>query len=278
MTEISSAGIGVGGEPAALVYPVHPSLIPLGEAHAGRYRLRFARGPEDLDQILRLRFEVFNLELGEGLDSSFATGRDEDRFDQTCHHLLVELEDGSIIGTYRMQTLVMAQEGCGFYSAGEYDLGALPRMVQEQSMELGRACIHHEHRNKQVLFLLWRGLALYVQSTRNRYFFGCSSLTSTNPEDGVRLYRQLRAANQVHPEISVQPLPAFRCTEDEAQLQLPPPPPEQEVHIPRLFRTYLRYGAKIIGAPALDREFGTVDFLVLLDVAELSEKSRALFF
>ena len=177
-----------------------------------------------------------------------------------------------------MQTLQMAQEGCGFYSAGEYDLSTLPQTVLDQGIELGRACIHHEHRNKQVLFLLWCGLALYVQSTRNRYFFGCSSLTSTDPEEGARLYRQLRAENLIHPAIRVAPLPDFRCVADDAELLLPPPPPGQEVHIPKLFRAYLRHGAKIIGAPAIDREFGTVDFLLLVDVENLPERTRAMFF
>jgi len=32
--------------------------------------LAFARGPEDLDALLRLALRVFNLELGEGLESS----------------------------------------------------------------------------------------------------------------------------------------------------------------------------------------------------------------
>ena len=38
----------------------------------------------------RLRFEVFNLELGEGLAASHATGFDVDPFDEFRDHLIVE--------------------------------------------------------------------------------------------------------------------------------------------------------------------------------------------
>jgi hypothetical protein len=36
------------------------------------------------------------------------------------------------------------------------------------------------------------------------------------------------------------------------------------------FRLLIPPGAKVLGPPAIDREFKTIDWLVLLDVAELS--------
>jgi putative hemolysin len=35
---------------------------------------------------------------------------------------------------------------------------------------------------------------------------------------------------------------------------------------------YLRYGAKLIAPPAIDRAFGTIDFLTLIDTAQLDPK------
>jgi putative hemolysin len=40
--------------------------IPTFEIAEGHYRVRFARTPEEIDAALKLRSEVFNLELGEG--------------------------------------------------------------------------------------------------------------------------------------------------------------------------------------------------------------------
>jgi putative hemolysin len=45
-------------------------------ADVGRYRLRLAETPQEREAACRLRFRVFNIELGEGLDSSYETGLD----------------------------------------------------------------------------------------------------------------------------------------------------------------------------------------------------------
>lgn len=244
----------------------------IGMARRGRYTARLAEGVGDLDAVLRLRFEVFNLELGEGLAASYATGRDHDRFDETCHHLLVEDEStGEAVGTYRIQTAEMASRGGGFYSDTEFDLSGLPGEILRSSVEVGRACIDRQHRNTAVLFLLWRGLAAYMVATEKRYLFGCSSLTGQDPAAGCRAFRKLEAAGSVHPDLRVFPRPGFECSAGG-------PAFEGDIRIPVLFRTYLRHGAKVCGPPALDREFGTIDFLTLLDIRDLPGEARRLYF
>ena len=64
-----------------------------------------ARSADEVRAAQRLRFEVFNLELSEGLAESHFTGLDIDPFDAICQHLVVEhVSTGEIIGTYRLQT------------------------------------------------------------------------------------------------------------------------------------------------------------------------------
>ena len=90
-------------------YPIHPECIPPGDDTAGRYTISFAKDPGELDEVLRLRYQVFNLEMGEGLETSRITQRDLDPFDPTFHHLLIrDNERSQVVGTYRMQTLEMA--------------------------------------------------------------------------------------------------------------------------------------------------------------------------
>jgi putative hemolysin len=259
--------------PKRIGYPVRPELLPAVEAEAGRYVVRVARTPEELDAVLRLRFEVFNLELGEGLDSSFLTRRDEDEFDATSHHLLVcEREGGRAVGTYRLRTA--DAEARGFYSAGEFNLACLPPQVAVESVEIGRACIAREHRNTQVLFLLWRGLAAYLGHNRKRYFFGCCSLAGTDGREGLRVLDYLEREGYMHPTFYVPPRAGFECDVDE----------EVGTHgdgapsVPKLFRSYLRFGAKVCGPPALDRAFKTTDFFVVFDANEMDAKTRRLFF
>ena len=246
---------------------------PSFELVQGRYRVGFARSREEVESALRLRYEVFNLELGEGLDGSRATGLDEDAFDAVCDHLLVQdLVKGRTIGTYRMQTYEMASSNRGFYSAGEFDLRCLPVAVLEQSVEVGRACIAKDYRNRQALYLLWRGLAGYMRERRKRYLFGCSSLTSQDPAVGLKALEQLERKGHVHSDWRVPPHPRMDCRREESA------PLAAEVKLPILFTTYLRYGAKVLGPPALDRDFKTIDFLTLLDLATLPPDLHRLFF
>ncbi len=268
----SSAPITRRHRPAgAPPFPAAPDGIPTGVIRAGSYSLRFATTPADLDLILRLRFEVFNLELHEGLDTAFATGRDEDEFDALFHHILVwHHPSGRCVGTYRMQTAAMARDASGYYSAGEFALHSLPAEVLEHSVEIGRACVAREHRTGRVLHLLWRGLAEYLSWNRCHGLFGCCSLTTQDLGLGGRAYRHLQHLGAEHPDLRVEPLPGLEC-------ELPASHGEP-VHIPALFQSYLNLGARILGPPAIDRLFKTIDFLVLLDVRELEAHAYQSFF
>jgi len=255
-------------------FPVSPESLPDRELEEGRYVLRFARSHEDLDAVQRLRFEVFNLELQEGLDTSHETGRDMDHFDPVCHHLMVlEKATGEVVGCYRMQTSEMAAQNLGFYTQTEFVLDGFPASVIDNSMEIGRACVAKAHRSTQVLFLLWKGLALYVTANRCRFLFGCSSLTSQDPEEGKAFMDHLVFHDHLHPIYQIQPQPGFECyPTDMANVA------KRKVRVPPLFRIYLRHGAKVCGPPAIDREFRTIDFLVLFDVDSMSKKMFETFF
>jgi putative hemolysin len=246
-------------------YPPSPSQLPNFRAATARYRARFAESEDDLLSIQRLRYEVFNLELGEGLATSHVSRLDRDRFDLQCHHLLVEdVDGGAIVGTYRMQTSEMAEGGAGFYSMGEFDFSAWPRSIIDASVETGRACIAREHRHRQVLLLLWKGLASYAFSNAKRYIFGCCSLTTQDEALAWRAWEYLRQHGHCDSSLPLPALERCRCACDEADLR-----GWQDVKLPQLFRTYLRYGAKIVGEPAIDREFQTVDYLALVDMRAL---------
>lgn len=236
----------------------------------GPYRLRFARSDRDLDAICRLRFDVFNVELCEGLDESEAARRDLDPYDVQCDHLLVEkAASGCVIGTYRLQVKEMADAGRGFYSADEFDLDCFPAHVLADAVELGRACISREHRNTRVLYLLWRGLAAYVLWNGRRYFLGCSSLTTQDHGVGLQALDQLREGGHLSLDFHVRPRAGFECD--------PTAERPARVKFPTLFRTYLRHGACACGPPAIDRRFKTIDFLTLLDVFQLPPKTWASF-
>jgi putative hemolysin len=233
------------------------------------YVARLARSANEVQRAQRLRFEVFNLELNEGLAESHFNGLDIDSFDAVCEHLIVEhIATGEVVGTYRLQTGSSAAANIGYYSEREFDFEPY-ESLRTQMIELGRACVHADHRNFNLLHLLWRGIANYAREHNARFLVGCSSLTSQNPGEGMAMYRQLSTRFLVRPELRTMPLPTFTCHPDLEVSAVKPP---------KLMRAYLGIGAKICGPPALDREFGTIDFLTLLDLHALPPVVRAHFF
>lgn len=240
--------------------PTLPQPQPLhrpGAAGRPAYHLRLAHSAADLQAAQALRFEVFNLELDEGLAQSYDTGLDADPFDAVCEHLIVtDSAYGAVIGTYRLQTGLRAAAALGYYSEREFDFSPFEPM-RGQILELGRACIHREHRSFAVLNLLWKGIGAYAQAQGARYLLGCSSLTAQDPVIGAAAWAQLQR-HQAAAAWRTLPQPGFVC--DLAADPGPPPP------IPRLLSAYLALGAAICGPPAIDRAFRTIDFLTLLDV------------
>jgi putative hemolysin len=255
-----------------MVLAQHTPAAPLGPTAARQtsaYTARLARHADEVQAAQALRFEVFNLELDEGLVHSYDTGLDADPFDAVCDHLIVEDgASGALVGTYRLQTGLRARDALGYYSEREFDFTPFEAQ-RPQMLELGRACIHQQHRNFTVLNLLWKGIAAYARDHGARYLVGCSSLTSQDAATGLQAYRQMQA-NLAPPAWCTRPQAAFVCEPvasppASAQPADPAPAAAPAVHIPRLLSVYLSLGAAICGPPAIDREFRTIDFLTWLD-------------
>jgi putative hemolysin len=270
-------------EPGFHPYPSFlPSAKPRIHAEVGRYRLRLAVTQEDRDAACRLRFKVFNIELNEGLKSSYQTGLDTDQFDLFCEHLLVEDKaDKRVVGTYRMQSGTTAARNRGYYSEQEFSFAPY-EPLRADILELGRASIDREHRTPEVLTLLWRGIAQYASGMGLRYMIGCSSLNSKDPAEGWQAFSQLERY-RVPPEFETEPTAAYACPSEQRGHYAQPLPQPEDLRsrtlfkVPKLLKTYVALGARICGPPAWDRDFGSIDFLTLLDLKLLSPSARNRF-
>lgn len=240
-------------------------------AEKGQYLIKYADTPEEIEAALRLRYQIFNVEQGKGLDSANENGIDRDEFDDYCLHLVVEEKNGGKpVGTYRIHLGPVASSALGFYSAREFDISGLDT-IAAQSIEVGRSCVSPEYRNGAVMALLWSGISGTLYRSRLRYLFGCASLETTDPAAGWALYEHFRETGKISGTLKASPTARFKFER----------PPQQAMDailndkkallasIPPLFKGYLRLGATVCGEPAFDHEFGTIDFLVLLDALKL---------
>jgi putative hemolysin len=217
----------------------------------------------------RLRFEVFNVEMNKGLHASYERGLDIDEFDPFCDHLIVRHRSSrEIVGTYRLLRGSQAHKNIGFYSEREFDLRKIKRLRGEL-LELGRSCARKDFRDKPLIPLMWEAIAGYVKTHSIRYLFGCASLYTTDAREVGDCFSLLKRKHYAAKHLRVEPVAACRFDGLQGNGHVGD---EQAtfLKLPSLIKGYLRLGAVVCGPPALDRDFGTADFLLLLDVQKLS--------
>lgn len=232
------------------------------------YDVRLATTFAEIDAAMRLRFEVFNLELDEGLPASYEKGYDSDAYDAWCDHLIVkDLRKGTVVGTYRLLRQSQAERGIGFYSENEFDLSNLKRLpggLPDGLMELGRSCIASNHRSFSVINLLWNAITQYASQNRIQYLFGCGSLHTSKPEEVQPIYSYLRKRHFSSETFRVHPIASCRMPViDNLMNEMDERTTSRKLS--PILKGYLRAGAMICGAPALDAAFGTADVFVLLE-------------
>jgi len=182
--------------------------------------------------------------------------------------IVVHLPSNAVIGTYRLQTGSNAARHLGYYCEQEFEFAPF-EPVRSELVELGRACVHQQHRNLVVLGALWKGIADYAKGRDARYLVGCSSLTSQDGAVGASAYAELCRRHLAPTCWRTAPKPEYECPLHTLAQETP--------KIPKLLRAYMSLGAKICGPPALDPHFGTIDFLTLLDLTSMPEAAKLKF-
>ncbi len=238
-----------------------------------KLEVRLASTFAEIDAAMRLRFEVFNLELQEGLRSSYDKGYDSDSYDAYCDHLIVkDLASDKVVGTYRLLRQSQAEKQIGFYSENEFDLSNL-RKVPGELLELGRSCIAGTHRSFATINLLWSAIGQYAAQKKIGYLFGCGSLHCSDIEEVQPIYSYLRAHHFAPEKYRVMPLESCRMAVwDDADDKIDARPVLGRVS--PILKGYLRAGAVVCGPPAFDAEFGTADVLMLLEMEQTTERYK----
>ncbi len=206
--------------------------------------------------------------MNKGLQSSYERQLDVDEFDEACDHLIVrDLKSGDVVGTYRLMRGAQARRHIGFYSEKEFDLSRVKKLDGEL-MELGRSCARKDFRDRALIPIMWEAIAEQVRTYNVRFLFGCGSLYTTDSAEVSAMFAVLRNKYYAPEAYRVDPVDSCKFS---ALSDNPPIADEQALFqkLPSLIKGYLRIGALVCGPPALDREFGTADFFLLLDFGTL---------
>jgi len=255
----------------------------------GQFLLRLATRPEEVLACQHLRYRVFYEEMKARPDVIAQTRRlDRDHYDDLCDHLVVVhagtsphddpimLDDGELIGTYRLLRQEIADANGGLYSQREFDVAPLLAAHRGlRFLELGRSCVLKPFRTKPVLELLWQGIWNYVRAHGMDVMLGCASLEGTDPEAHALALSVLADAIP-QDEWRVRALPETRVemrrlalTDGQKRRAL--------VSLPPLIKGYLRLGCHIGDGAVIDAQFNTTDVLIILPVAAINSRYFAHF-
>lgn len=215
-----------------------------------------------------------------------AEGRDFDRFDAVCDHLLVvdraaHDDEGQplVVGTYRLMRDEYAAKAGGFYTATEYDIQPMFEGMPKGTryLELGRSCVLKEYRSKaSTMQLLWRGLIVYCSRFSIDVMFGCASFQGTDPQALAMPLSYLYHFSAMKPELRVKALPQLY-----ANMNLVPKdqmdPKEALRGLPPLVKGYLRAGCKIGDGAVIDRQFSTTDVFIFLPLNDVDPSYKRRF-
>jgi putative hemolysin len=238
----------------------------------GKIQVGWARHQDEVRQAQRLRYQVFATEMGATLSGALP-GHDIDIFDDFCEHLLVRDEASQeVIGTYRVLTPAQAKRAGSTYSDTEFDLTRL-RFLRSRMVELGRSCVHAEHRHGGVILALWGALAEFMARNQLDTMIGCASIPmqhtgASSGQAAASIWRQVRQTHLAPIEFHVTPrlpLPVDRLDDS------------LDVEPPALIKGYLRLGAKVLGAPAWDPDFNSADLPMMMRIADLPARYRKHF-
>jgi L-ornithine Nalpha-acyltransferase len=251
----------------------------------GALEVRLARTATEVRWAQKLRYDVFYREMSAVADTAVALARrDIDLFDAICDHLLVidhpaapPRKAPAIVGTCRLLRQDIAERTGGFYSAAEFDVGALvARRNDLKFLELGRSCVLPPYRNKRTVELLWHGIWSYVLQHRFDVMIGCASLDGTDPDQLALPLSFLHHYARAPDEWRTAALPARYVELDRMPKDMIAPKAALQL-LPPLVKGYLRLGAFVGDGAVIDRQFGTTDVLIILPVSAIKARYLAHF-
>ena len=246
------------------------------------YTLRLATTAEDLTAAQRLRYEVFIAELGgTGPLVDHAARLEKDAFDPFFDHLVLvdqRRDPGRldhVIGAYRVLPGDRRAAAGGFYSEDEYDLTPLLSSGR-RLLELGRSCVHADHRGGTAMFHLWNGLADYVLERGIEILFGVASFHGTDVAALAEPLSWLHHHHLAPPEMRVRARPPHRQEMD----LIPADQLDRKSAIaatPALIKAYLRLGGFVGDGAFVDRAFNTTDVCLVMDTGQMSARHREFY-
>lgn len=234
-------------------FKVNNFVVKLAETekeYKGLYKLRYIDLLKDYNSALNSEVE-----------------EDIDEYDAYCDHLIIiDEEIDEIVGTYRLIKKSHLNVLKTFLTEKEFDISPLKKY---EVLEVGRAVVKAEYRTGAVISLLWKAVIKYAVSENVEYMIGTASFHGIDPTPYEDTFAYLYDKYLFHEE--------KRCVvnkESSYPLNLKKEYDLEEAkkNLPSLIKGYLNLGATIGDGVYIDKEFNSLDVLIILKISNISER------
>ncbi|MCV2891997.1 GNAT family N-acetyltransferase [Lentibacter sp. XHP0401] len=230
----------------------------------GAYRVRGAECAADVKAAQALRHRAFF-----GCD-----GLEQDSFDDTCLHVLIEARTGALVGCFRLMRVPEPSMIAQSYSAQFYELSAL-QSFNGPMLELGRFCLAPEVSDPDVVRIAWAALTRYVDDNNIKMLFGCASFAGRSPDPYLDSFAVLKARH-LAPEPLQPKVKAPEVFRFVTGLCGRPDLKHGMAQMPPLLRSYLAMGGWVSDHAVIDVAMGTLHVFTALEVEAIPAARKRL--
>ena len=234
--------------------------------HHANLVLKLAETREEIEKARHLRYT--ELIVPSNKEISFEESCDDTDF--TYDHLLVvEVDSGDVVGTYRLGTRAHLNKLHEFSIESKFDLTSL-KAADGELLELTRMAIRSDYRDGVVIKLLWKGLFEYCIHYNVRYLFGVVYLPTLNPQE-AKNFLSFVYHNHVstdfdlfakEPVVEMNLLPADKVDATLARKEMHP-----------ILKAYMSMGCKFARNAHLDEHlFKSVAVMIVIDVKDVNPR------
>lgn len=243
------------------------------------FEVKLAQDKKEIQDALRLRYEIFRLQMQGNSKLPKAYELDTDIYDKFCEHLIViDRMKNKVVGTYRLLLGSKVDKTIGFACEEYFDICNIKKLAKEgEIMELGRSCVHRDYRSRPVINLLWTGIAKYIKDYNVGYLFGAPRLYTKEPGKVSRIFKFIK--ERFYAPSKYRVYPKFENRFKGLKQNIAIPNPRQIWHrLPPLIKGYIKAGVVVCGLPAINPHLDSVTIFVLLDVQKIPPAYKEHFF
>lgn len=233
--------------------------------NSGNILIKLAETSDEYMQIYKLRYQELLLEYDK--NKKVEDELDKDEYDDVCDHLIaVDITKSQVVGTYRLIKKSHLKSLKTFLTETEFNLEPIKKY---ELLEVGRAVVKEEYRDGVTIGMLWKGVIRYAVEEEMDIMIGTASFHGIDPT----IYKETLSYlydNHLSPE----EIRCFANKDSSTELKLTSDYDivQAKKNMPPLIKGYLNLGATVGDGAYIDRDFNSVDVLIVLIIKDINPR------